>query len=145
MKVISYEAVSLLFKYLPISKQNPSDIAARQKLQIAAWMSLWPTTLSKTVFVLTPNSYHFSVDEYLQHPWLIARLEQTGGGNLRCPSRYLFRKNMFATDADYTQLRNTVYHTPPSGGYPNEVCDTGRQGSPRSGVEFLRQAKDKFG
>jgi alcohol dehydrogenase class IV len=53
-KVISYEAISLLFKYLPISKQNPGDIAARQKLQVAAWMSLWPATLSKPVFVWTP-------------------------------------------------------------------------------------------
>ena len=54
LKVINYEAISLLFKYLPISKQNPGDTAARQKLQIAAWMSLWPTTLSKPVSVSTP-------------------------------------------------------------------------------------------
>lgn len=53
VKVISYEAISLLFKYLPISKQNPGDIAARQKLLVAAWMSLWPATLSKPVFVRT--------------------------------------------------------------------------------------------
>jgi len=49
MKVISYEAISLLFKYLAISKQNPGDITARQKLQVAAWMSLWPATLSAPV------------------------------------------------------------------------------------------------
>jgi alcohol dehydrogenase class IV len=49
MKVISYEAISLLFKYLPVSKENPGDIAVRQKLQVAAWMSLWPATLSKPV------------------------------------------------------------------------------------------------
>jgi len=67
MKAISYEAISLLFEYLPISKQNPGDIAARQKLQIAAWMSLWPATLSKPVFVLTPpNSYYLPVDGYFQ-------------------------------------------------------------------------------
>ena len=49
MKVINYEAISLLFKYLPISKDNPGDIAVRQKLQVAAWMSLWPAKLSKPV------------------------------------------------------------------------------------------------
>jgi alcohol dehydrogenase class IV len=49
MKAISYEAISLLFKYLPLTKQNPGDIAVRQKLQVAAWMSLWPATLSKSV------------------------------------------------------------------------------------------------
>jgi len=54
VKVICYEAISLLFKYLPISKQNPGDVAVRQKLQVAAWMSLWPTTLSKPVFVVIP-------------------------------------------------------------------------------------------
>lgn len=53
-KAISYEAISLLFKYLPISKQNPGDIAVRQKLQVAAWMSLWPATLPKYVFAWTP-------------------------------------------------------------------------------------------
>lgn len=67
MKVICYEAISLLFKYLPISKQNPDDIAARQKLQVAAWMSLWPITLSEPVFVWTPNSYFPSIDEHPQH------------------------------------------------------------------------------
>jgi alcohol dehydrogenase class IV len=36
-----------LFKYLPISKSNPSDLAARQKLQLASWMSLWPLKLQK--------------------------------------------------------------------------------------------------
>ena len=73
MKAISYEAISLLFKYLPISKQNPGDTAARQKLQIAAWMSLWPVTLSKPVFVLTsPNSYIPFVDGYFKLLRLIA-------------------------------------------------------------------------
>ena len=72
VKVLCYEAISLLFKYLPISKQNPGDIAARQKLQVAAWMSLWPITLSKYVFVLSPDSYRFSVDWCSQYDRLIA-------------------------------------------------------------------------
>ena len=95
MKVISYEAISLLFKYLPISKENPSDTAVRQKLQIAAWMSLWPATLSKPVFVFTsPNSYRLSVEGYFQLLRLIARFEQTGGSDLRCPSRYRLCKHV---------------------------------------------------
>lgn len=94
MKAISYEAISLLFKYLPISKQNPSDTAARQKLQVAAWMSLWPATLSKPVFVLTsPNSYRPSVDGYPQLLRVISRFEQAGGSDLRRPSRYRFCKH----------------------------------------------------
>ena len=96
MKAISHEAISLLFKYLPISKQNPSDIAARQKLQIAAWMSLWPATLSKPVFVLpSPNFYHSSVDGHFQLLRLISRFKQTGGRDLRRPSRYRFCKHVF--------------------------------------------------
>ncbi|EIW83160.1 Dehydroquinate synthase-like protein [Coniophora puteana RWD-64-598 SS2] len=41
-KVLGYAALADLFKYLPESKANPKDLAARQKLQVAAWMSLWP-------------------------------------------------------------------------------------------------------
>ena len=37
-----YAALADLFKYLPQSKANPHDVASRQRLQLAAWMSLWP-------------------------------------------------------------------------------------------------------
>jgi alcohol dehydrogenase class IV len=47
MKYLGYAALADLFKYLPLSKANPSDLAARQKLQIASWMSLWPLKLEK--------------------------------------------------------------------------------------------------
>ncbi|KAI0712977.1 hypothetical protein C8T65DRAFT_717920 [Cerioporus squamosus] len=47
IKHLCYGAIADLFKYLPISKANPQDIVARQKLQIASWMSLWPVKLSK--------------------------------------------------------------------------------------------------
>ncbi|KAJ7767391.1 iron-containing alcohol dehydrogenase [Mycena maculata] len=42
-KIMCYAALADLFKYLPISKADPTNIEARQKLLIAAWMSLWPT------------------------------------------------------------------------------------------------------
>ncbi|TFY64695.1 hypothetical protein EVG20_g5863 [Dentipellis fragilis] len=47
MKVLCYQALHDLFEYLPKSKADPSDIQARQKLQIASWMSLWPMKLER--------------------------------------------------------------------------------------------------
>jgi len=47
VKVLCHAAIVDLFKYLPKSKANPNDIHARQKLQMAAWMSLWPARLEK--------------------------------------------------------------------------------------------------
>ncbi|KAF7330835.1 Alcohol dehydrogenase IV [Mycena venus] len=43
VKMLCYVAMADLFKYLPISAADPTNIEARQKLLIAAWMSLWPT------------------------------------------------------------------------------------------------------
>lgn len=42
LKHLCYAALADLFKYLPQSKADPHDVVARQKLQIASWMSLWP-------------------------------------------------------------------------------------------------------
>ncbi|TFK44778.1 alcohol dehydrogenase IV [Crucibulum laeve] len=47
VKILCYAAITDLFKYLPLSKANPKDIVARQKLQLASWMSLWPMKLEK--------------------------------------------------------------------------------------------------
>ncbi|OCH89003.1 iron-containing alcohol dehydrogenase [Obba rivulosa] len=47
VKYLCYSALADLFKYLPQSKADSSDVAARQKLQIASWMSLWPIKLEK--------------------------------------------------------------------------------------------------
>ncbi|KAA1476790.1 iron-containing alcohol dehydrogenase [Dentipellis sp. KUC8613] len=47
MKVLCYQALHDLFEYLPKSKADPSDVEARQKLQVASWMSLWPMKLEK--------------------------------------------------------------------------------------------------
>ncbi|KAI0745051.1 alcohol dehydrogenase IV [Earliella scabrosa] len=42
LKYLCYAALADLFKYLRQSKADPTDIVARQKLQVASWMSLWP-------------------------------------------------------------------------------------------------------
>jgi len=47
VKVLCYRAISDLFTYLPQSKSNPQSVEIRQKLQLAAWMSLWPMKLEK--------------------------------------------------------------------------------------------------
>ncbi|KAI0779924.1 iron-containing alcohol dehydrogenase [Fomes fomentarius] len=47
IKHLCYAALADLFTYLPKSKADPQDVAVRQKLQIASWMSLWPLKLEK--------------------------------------------------------------------------------------------------
>jgi hypothetical protein len=47
IKVLCCNAIADLFKHLPISKADPTNIVARQKLQLAAWQSLWPIKLEK--------------------------------------------------------------------------------------------------
>lgn len=42
MRVMCYSAIADLFRYLPESKANPTDVGVRQKLQIASWKSIWP-------------------------------------------------------------------------------------------------------
>lgn len=51
MKHLFYASIADLFKYLPQSKANPQDVAIRQKLQLASWMSLWPVAFPKYRFV----------------------------------------------------------------------------------------------
>ncbi|KDR75815.1 hypothetical protein GALMADRAFT_68153 [Galerina marginata CBS 339.88] len=46
-KVLAYAALADLFKYLPESKADSASVEARQRLQIASWMSLWPMKLEK--------------------------------------------------------------------------------------------------
>jgi len=46
-KVLCYAALSDLFKYLPKSKAQPGDLEVRQRLLIAAWLSLWPVKIEK--------------------------------------------------------------------------------------------------
>jgi hypothetical protein len=36
-------AIQTLFTYLPKSRDDPNDLDARGRLQIAAWESLWPS------------------------------------------------------------------------------------------------------
>ncbi|GJE95880.1 alcohol dehydrogenase IV [Phanerochaete sordida] len=47
LKHLGYAALADLFVNLPLSKANPEDVNVRQKLQIAAWMSLWPQRFEK--------------------------------------------------------------------------------------------------
>ena len=51
VKILCYSAIADLFKYLPESKAKPQDLAARQKLQLASWMSMWPLKLDKSGLV----------------------------------------------------------------------------------------------
>lgn len=44
---LCYAAIKDLFTYLPQSRERPEDVEVRQKLQIAAWMSLWPLQMEK--------------------------------------------------------------------------------------------------
>lgn len=46
-KALCYVALKDLFKYLPESKKDPGNVAVRQRLQIASWMSLWPMKLER--------------------------------------------------------------------------------------------------
>ncbi|TDL26149.1 alcohol dehydrogenase IV [Rickenella mellea] len=45
IKVLCLASIASLFKYLPESKADPKNVEVRQRLQIAAWMSLWPLQL----------------------------------------------------------------------------------------------------
>lgn len=47
IKHLCYASIRDLFTYLPKSKATPTDLKIRQKLQLAAWMSLWPLKLEK--------------------------------------------------------------------------------------------------
>ncbi|KAK7005866.1 alcohol dehydrogenase IV [Favolaschia claudopus] len=47
VKILCYAAMADLFKYLPISKADPDNVEARQRLLMAAWMSLWPMKWEK--------------------------------------------------------------------------------------------------
>jgi len=44
-KALCYAAIKDLFEYLPQSKREPDNVAVRQRLQVASWMSLWPMNL----------------------------------------------------------------------------------------------------
>ena len=42
LKHLCYAALAELFACLPLSRARPEDVGVRQRLQVAAWMSLWP-------------------------------------------------------------------------------------------------------
>lgn len=45
LRYLAYGALRDLFKYLPECKANPESLEVRQRLQIAAWMSLFPNRI----------------------------------------------------------------------------------------------------
>lgn len=68
IKALCYAAIVDLFRYLPQSKANPQAVDVRQKLQLASWMSLWPTKFEKYRLVLR------AVVEILQTNFLLSAL-----------------------------------------------------------------------
>lgn len=42
LKKLCLAAIADLFRFLMLSKKDGKDLAARQRLQVASWMSLWP-------------------------------------------------------------------------------------------------------
>ncbi|KAG1867345.1 alcohol dehydrogenase IV [Suillus subluteus] len=42
MKKLCHAAIADLFRFLVLSKKDSKDLVARQRLQVASWMSLWP-------------------------------------------------------------------------------------------------------
>lgn len=47
MKKLCHAAIADLFRFLALSKKDSEDIVARQRLQIASWMSLWPRKVER--------------------------------------------------------------------------------------------------
>ncbi|KAI6046103.1 alcohol dehydrogenase IV [Pisolithus marmoratus] len=47
LKVLCYAAIADLFTYLPQSQVEPNNLDVRQRLLIAAWMSMWPMKVEK--------------------------------------------------------------------------------------------------
>lgn len=47
LKTLGYATIADLFRYLPLSKANPQDVAIRQRLQVASWTSMWPIQFEK--------------------------------------------------------------------------------------------------
>jgi len=45
LRYLAYGALKDLFQYLPECKANPESLEVRQRLQIAAWMSLFPNRI----------------------------------------------------------------------------------------------------
>lgn len=47
MKRLCHAAIADLFRFLVLSKKDGEDLVARQRLQIASWMSLWPCKVER--------------------------------------------------------------------------------------------------
>lgn len=89
IKHLCYAAIADLFTNLPKSKADPQDVAVRQKLQIASWMSIWPQTREKHTFAQTI---------YMDH---------RPSSNLPSPLAHLVSPTLSGTNS----ARDMVYHT----------------------------------
>ncbi|KAG0706128.1 alcohol dehydrogenase IV [Suillus ampliporus] len=49
VKTLCYAAIADLFRFLVLSKKDSGDLVSRQRLQVAAWMSLWPRKIEKHI------------------------------------------------------------------------------------------------
>ncbi|KAG2345605.1 alcohol dehydrogenase IV [Suillus weaverae] len=47
MKKLCHAAIADLFRFLVLSKKDSEDLVARQRLQVASWMSLWPRKIER--------------------------------------------------------------------------------------------------
>lgn len=47
LKKLCHAAIADLFRFLVLSKKDSEDLVARQRLQIASWMSLWPCEVER--------------------------------------------------------------------------------------------------
>ncbi|KAG1881470.1 alcohol dehydrogenase IV [Suillus tomentosus] len=47
IKRLCHAAIADLFRFLVLSKKDSEDLVARQRLQVASWMSLWPRRIEK--------------------------------------------------------------------------------------------------
>lgn len=47
VKKLCHAAIADLFRFLVLSKKDSKDLVARQRLQVASWMSLWPRRVEK--------------------------------------------------------------------------------------------------
>jgi len=52
LKKLCQAAIADLFHFLALSKRDSKDLVARQRLQVAAWMSLWPLKFERHSYVL---------------------------------------------------------------------------------------------
>lgn len=54
LKKLCLAAIADLFRFLVLSKRDGKDLVARQRLQVASWMSIWPLKLERDGYAIRP-------------------------------------------------------------------------------------------